>query len=135
MQQPAKRSSTGDARTGLATRLLLALFAFALHPAMAAGPSAGAAPLRNPQLESMQIEIWPEYDRQAALVILRAALAADTKLPASVHLRIPASSGGPSAMAYSAAAGGNLLNLQYERKDAGDSITLQFSVPERFFHV
>jgi hypothetical protein len=135
MQHTSKRSSAGDARASFAARLLLALLALALHPAIAAGPSAGGAPLRNPQLESLQIEIWPEYDRQAALVIFRAALAADTKLPATVHLRIPASSGGPSAMAYATAASGNLLNLPYERKDAGDAITLQFSVPERYFHV
>ena len=119
----------------LTSRLLMAVLALALIPAVAAGPVVGGAPLRNPQLESMQIEIWPEYDRPAALVILRGALAADTKLPADVRLRIPASSGGPSAMAYSTAADGKLLNLQYERKDAGDSITLHFKVSERFFHV
>lgn len=131
---PSRRSGAGHARATLVSRLLAAVLALALHPALAAGPAAGA-PLRNPQLESLQIEIWPEYDRQAALVIFRAALAADTKLPAAVRLRIPASSGGPSAMAYSATAGGDLLNLPYERKDAGEYITLQFSVPQRFFHV
>jgi hypothetical protein len=113
----------------------MAVLALMLLPVFAAVPSASGAPLRNPHLASMQIEIWPEFDRPAALVILRGALAADAKLPADVRLRIAASSGGPSAMAYSAAAGGNLLNLQYERKDAGDFITLSFKVPERFFHV
>jgi hypothetical protein len=83
----------------------------------------------------MQIEVWPEFDRPAALVILRGALAADTKLPADVTLRIAASTGGPSAMAYSAAPGGNLLNLEHERIDAKDFITLRFKVPERYFHV
>ncbi|MBE0619884.1 MAG: zinc ribbon domain-containing protein [Burkholderiales bacterium] len=109
--------------------------ALALAPAFAAGPTRNAESLRNPHLASMQIEIWPEFDRPAALVILRGAIAADAKLPADVTLRIAASTGGPSAMAYSAAAGGNLLNLQYERKDASDFITLSFKVPERFFHV
>lgn len=135
MQHTIKRSGVGGARANLAARLLMALLAFALLPAFAAGPTGGGAPLRNPRLESMQIELWPEFDRPAALVILRGALAADAKLPANVALRIPASSGGPSAMAYSAAPGGNLLNLEHDRSDAKDFITLRFKVPERYFHV
>ncbi|MBE0613383.1 MAG: zinc ribbon domain-containing protein [Burkholderiales bacterium] len=119
----------------LASRLLMAFLALSLLPAYAAGPSGGGGPLRNPRLESMQIEVWPEFDRPAALVILRGALAADTKLPADVTLRIAASTGGPSAMAYSAVAGGNLLNLEHERTDAKDYITLRFKVPERYFHI
>ena len=134
MHHAMKRSMTNGARTTLAARLLLAVLALLLVPAYAAGPG-GGAPLRNPQLASLQIEIWPEYDRPAALVILRGALAADTKLPADVTLRLAAASGGPSALAYSAAAGGNLLNLEYQRTDANEFITLRFKVPERFFHV
>ncbi len=135
MQASMYRPSAGGARAVLASRLLMAVLALMLLPAFAAGPSGSGALLRNPQLASMQIEIWPEFDRPAALVILRGALAADARLPADVTLRIAASTGGPSAMAYAAAAGGNLLNLQYERKDANDFITLRFKVPERFFHV
>ncbi|MGP1677296.1 MAG: zinc ribbon domain-containing protein [Burkholderiales bacterium] len=134
MQHTIKRPGAGDARATLVSRLLMAVLALMLLPAFAAGPASGA-PIRNPHLASMQIEIWPEFDRPAALVILRGALAADAKLPASVTLRIAASTGGPSAMAYSAAAGGNLLNLEYERTDANDFITLRFKVPQRFFHV
>ena len=135
MQASMNRPSAGGARAVLVSRLLLAVLALMLLPVFAAGPSGSGAPLRNPHLASMQIEIWPEFDRPAALVILRGALAADAKLPSDVTLRIAASTGGPSAMAYAAAAGGNLLNLQYEREDANDFITLRFKVPERFFHV
>ncbi len=137
MQHSIKRRSAAGARAlpDLMSRLLMAALALMLLPAFAAGPGGGAAPLRNPHLASMQIEIWPEFDRPAALVILRGTLAPDARLPADVTLRIAASTGGPSAMAYSAAAGGNLLNLQYERKDAKDFITLRFKVPERYFHV
>jgi len=124
------RSTFGGARAALASRLLMAFLALTLLPAYAAG-----APLRSQRLESMQIEVWPEFDRPAALVILRGALPADAKLPADMTLRIAASTGGPSAMAYSAAPGGNLLNLEHERIDAKDFITLRFKVPERYFHV
>jgi len=95
---------------------------------------AGAANVA-PRLESLQVEIWPEYDRPAALVILKGELAGDVTLPAALSLRVPASSGGPAAVAYAAARTGPLLNLPYDRSAAADFITLRFTVPERFFHV
>ena len=107
---------------------LLVLPAFALA-------QTGGAPKDNPRLASLNIEIWPEYDRPAALVILRGALAEGVKLPAAITLRLPAASGGPGAVAYSATADGNLLNLKHERANSGEFITLKFEVPERFFHV
>lgn len=107
------------------SKLILAVL---LLPAVAAAQ--GGTPL-----QSMQIEIWPEYDRPAALVILKGALAGDVGLPATVSLRIPASSGGPTAVAYAIANKGQLLNLRHDRSDAAEFITLRFTVPERFFHV
>ena len=89
----------------------------------------------NPRLATLEIDIWPEYDQPAALVILRAEIAGDVTLPAAVSLRIPSSSGGPTAVAYSASADDQLLNLAYERSDAQDFITLTFSAPERFFQL
>ena len=89
----------------------------------------------SPRLASLEIDIWPEFDRPAALVILRAEIAADVTLPAAVSLRIPSSSGGPAALAYATSADGELLNLAYERSDAQDFITLTFSAPERFFQL
>ena len=103
--------------------------------ASACAAQTGAAPKGNPRLASLKIEIWPEFDRPAALVILNAALAEGVKLPAAVTLRLPAASGGATAVAYSATADGNLLNLKNERAMAGEFVTLKFDVPERFFHV
>ena len=111
----------------------LALVA-ALLPALAFAQTAGA-PKGNPRLASLSIEIWPEYDRPAALVILNGALAEGVKLPAAVTLRLPAASGGAAAVAYSATSNGNLLNLKHEFANAGEFITLKFETPERFFHV
>jgi hypothetical protein len=95
----------------------------------------GAYAQENPRLASLDIAVWPEFDRPAALVILRAEIAGDVGLPAAVSLRIPASSGGPAALAYAASADGQLLNLVYQRSDAQDFITLTFSTPEHFFQV
>ncbi len=116
------------------TRLiaLAVLFAAAWIGWQAAG---GAYAQENPRLASLGIAVWPEFDRPAALVILRAEIAGDVGLPAAVSLRIPAGSGGPAAVAYAASADGQLLNLVYQRSDAQDFITLTFSTPERFFQV
>jgi len=98
-------------------------------------PGPGTAADQAPRLQSLQIEIWPEYDRPAALVILKGELAADVKLPATLSLRIPASSGGPGAVAYAAEKTGPLLNLPHDRSTAAGNISLRFTLPERFFHV
>ncbi len=118
----------------VAARLRMVALALLVLPAFALA-QAGGAPKGNPRLASLNIEIWPEYDRPAALVILRAALAETVKLPAVVTLRLPAASGGPGAVAYSTTSDGNLLNLKHERAKSGEFITLKFEVPERFFHV
>jgi hypothetical protein len=50
-------------------------------------------------LERLEIAIWPEYDRPAALVILRARLSEAQPLPATVRLPIPVEVGEPHAVA------------------------------------
>jgi len=126
----ANAAGPGEVRGFCASRLLILILALLLAPAFA-----DAQPARA-RLASLQVEIWPEYDRPAAaLVILKGEIAANVPLPAAISLRIAASSGGPSAVAYAAELGGSLANLNYERKDAGDFITLTFIAPERVFHV
>ena len=125
----------GRTRAFVAPRMLILILALMLAPAFAAAPSARGVAKGNPRLASLEIEIWPEFHRPAALVILRGEVATDVRLPAAVSLRIAAASGGPAAVAYSSAADSNLLNLKHQRSDAGDFITLKFDTPERFFHV
>ena len=127
------RDDSKSARScrGLAAAIVILLSAVAL----AAAPQDSGAAKGDTSLESMQIEIWPEYDRPAALVILRGELAASVGLPAAVSLRIPASSGGPAAVAYATATKGSLLNLKYDRSEAAGFITLRFTAPARYFHV
>lgn len=104
--------------------------------ALLAAPALAQAQAGNPRLASLAIELWPEYDRAGAvLVILKAELAPEVRLPAQVQLRLPASSGGPAAVAYSSAADGNLLNLKYERSATGDAIALKIELPGRFLHI
>ena len=132
-KRPGNRS--GTALAVIASRILTVVLAFALLPAFAASPAGNGAPKGSPRLASLQIEIWPEFDRPAALVILRGELAADVALPAAVSLRIPASSGGPAAVASSTGPDTGLGNMKYETKKTGDFITLSFETPHRLFHV
>jgi hypothetical protein len=124
-------TSRNDPAASLA-RFAVFLLALLLLPvlAVAQAPAKG-----GPRLASLSIEIWPEYDRPAALVILRGVVAEDVKMPAAISLRLPAAAGGAAAVAYSASAEGNLLNLKNEQVKSGDYVTVKFEVPERFFHV
>ena len=125
----------GGVRAFFSSRLWPLVLALTLAPVYAATPGAPGAVKGQLRMASLQLEVWPEYDRPAALVIIRGELATDVALPAVISLRIAAASGGPTAVAYSTTAGGNLLNLQFNKADAGNFITLKFTVPERFFHV
>ena len=125
---------TGGARAGFAARFRILALTLLLLPALALAQG-GGAPRDNPRLASLVIEVWPEYDRPAALVILKGALAESVKLPATVTLRLPAASGGAAAVAYSDTADGNLLNLKHEFANAGEYVALKFDAPTRFFHI
>jgi hypothetical protein len=114
-----------------AVALHLVLAALALAPAQSP-----AQPKGNPRLAALEIELWPEYDRaSAALVILKAEISPDIPLPAQVTLRIPAASGGPHAVAYSEAPGSPPLNLSYRKEEAGGAILLRLEAPARNFLV
>ena len=119
-------------------RLLAAwwlMIACTSSPAAAADPATTPAVSASPRLESLEIDIWPDYDRRAALVIIKAELAPEVPLPAAMSIRIPASSGGPTAVAFSDEAKTGLFNLQYERSLDDSLITLRFRAPQRRIHV
>ncbi len=122
------------APAGRLSRLLLIL-AVALLPGLAAGQPGTGAQKGNPRLSTLSIQIWPEYDRPAALVILNGELPVGAALPAVVSLRLSAASGGPHAVAASTGAGATPFNVPYERRNADDFVTLRFETPQRFFHV
>ncbi len=132
---PARRSKPASTAATFVCGLWTVVLAILALPAFAATPPTGNAAQVNPRLASLRIDIWPEYDRQAALIILKAELSPDTPLPAVVSLRLPAASGGPSAVAFASAAGSELFNLQHEVTSTGNYSTLRFTAPQRFIHV
>ena len=90
----------------------------------------------DPRLANLEIDIWPEFDQPSVLVILHGEIAGDVTLPATVSLRIPTSSGGPTAVASAATASARLVSLAYARTDIQvDLMTLRFTTPDRFFQV
>lgn len=132
-QQQGMRAS--GAAAVIASAIAIVVFAIMPLLAPAATAPSGSAAQENPRFANLQIDIWPEFDRRAALVILKGELAAAVALPAAVSLRIPASSGGPSAVAFATAARAELLNLAYDRTDGDGFITLRFTAPQRFIHI
>src|SRR3972149_3129178 len=118
-----------NAALRLASGPLTLLLAIVLLPALAAAP----APKATARLQSLQIDIWPEYDRPAALVILRAELAQDVALPAEssdfpVQPDLKDVSTGPDGLRYRSAQLGAFnsgkafpIEIRYTKNDARTS--------------
>ena len=80
-----------------------------------------------PRLASLDIALWPEYDRPEMLVIYRGAFDAGTPLPVSVELRIPASAGEPTAVAF-VTEDGQRFNQTYTTREEGDWLVVSFEL-------
>lgn len=82
-------------------------------------------------LGGLEIDLWPEYDRPAVLVIYRMTLPGNTTLPAELTVRIPASVGEPHAVAAKEP-DGSLVNLAYDRVVNGEwaEISMMATMPE-----
>ncbi|MBI9048051.1 MAG: hypothetical protein JEZ00_01410 [Anaerolineaceae bacterium] len=79
-------------------------------------------------LEWLQIELWPEYDREDMLVIYRFSLASDTALPTALELHIPSEAGDAYQVAMRDI-DGLLYHLDYSLKLEGDWMVVSFITP------
>jgi hypothetical protein len=82
----------------------------------------------NPEIERMQIDLWPEYDKPDVLVIYRITLTATPSMPVQMNLKIPKASGAPSSLAMKDV-DGLLYNLKYDQTVEGDWIRISFTAP------
>jgi hypothetical protein len=80
------------------------------------------------ELSSLQIGIWPEFDKPSVLVIYQLALSPSTTLPASVSLRIPISAGDPNAVA-ARQVDGSLYTIDSTRQLDGQWSIISFTTP------
>jgi len=85
-------------------------------------------------LEVLTIQLWPEYDRHAMLVMLEGKLRRETSFPAEVTVRIPSSVGKPSAVAKRGK-DGKLYTMKYARKVDGAWATIAMKTDRPVFQV
>jgi len=102
------------------TILFLFLLGFSLYPSERVRAQSG-----EPRLSSLQIDLWPEYDQSAVLVIYNIVLDASVPLPAEVAFHIPTEAGEPNAVAQGPA-GSGLLNAEYSRTIQGGWAEIRF---------
>jgi hypothetical protein len=85
------------------------------------------------RLSSVSVEIWPEYDQPAVLVICHISLYPDATLPATLNLRVPA-----QAEVYAVAVAdqvSGLLSAPYDRTVQGAWATLTITANSRDMQV
>jgi hypothetical protein len=87
-----------------------------------------------PTISSLDISLWPEYDRPEVLVIYRGVLSADTPLPALVELRIPSGVGQPAAVAY-VDEGGQRFNQEYTTRVEDSWLIVSFDLETQGFQL
>jgi hypothetical protein len=80
------------------------------------------------EFNSIQVDLWPEYDRPEVLVIYRMSLSDSTSLPAQISLRIPAAAGQPYNVANQDV-DGMLYLLDYNQVLEGDWLRITFTTP------
>jgi hypothetical protein len=84
------------------------------------------------EIDRLQVDVWPEFDRPDVLVIYHISLPADVVLPVTMTLRLPVQSGGPFNLAMKDA-DGLLYNLDYGTpvvKDPWLEVTFTSPSPE-----
>lgn len=88
----------------------------------------------TPTFATLEIALWPEYDAPEMLVIYRGVLAADTVLPVPLEIRIPASIGQPTAVAY-ADESGQTFNQPYTTRVEGESLVVELELDSLGFQL
>ncbi len=77
-------------------------------------------------LSSLQIGIWPEFDKPSVLIIYQATLPSSLTYPVSISVRIPVSAGNPNAVA-TRQPDGTLLTTEYTPQVAGQWTIISFT--------
>lgn len=99
---------------------------------LVAGPA--SAQTEATRLTRVDVDIWPDFDRAAVLVLITGELPADTALPARVQLVLPTAAGEPTAVARITAEG-SMLNTPFETQSSDGATLLTIETAELTFRV
>lgn len=103
--------------------LMIALFSLLLVPPI-------QAQLPTNQIESLIVDLWPDYDQEKVLIMFTGALPADAPLPASITIPLPAEAQ-INAIARITSDNRMLDDIEYT---TGDN-SLTFTLPDSRFRV
>lgn len=93
-------------------------------------PVSAQTNVTTPPLEFISIELWPDYDQKALLVLISGVLPAESERPATISLPLPPEAT-VNAVAQVDETHGGLLNLDY----VVEGNTLTFTTPSEGFRV
>jgi hypothetical protein len=78
------------------------------------------------KLSSLEVDLWPEYDKPNMLVIYKATVSPEVTLPVEMVFRLPVNAE-VNAVAVRELDGSGLLNAVYDRQVSGDWAQLTFT--------
>lgn len=78
------------------------------------------------RLSSLEIDLWPEFDRPELLVIFQGRLADDVTLPIRLMLTLPQEVGEPHAVAW-VDQDGNRLQAKYDVQPVGEDLKVTYT--------
>ena len=83
----------------------------------------------EPEVEQLEVLLWPEYDRPDLLAIQKIRFTPDTNLPATIQFSIPASAKVPHAVAAWLPDGTLGPELEWTQESKGDRILIEAETP------
>ena len=107
--------------------MLLVALALAAASVLPLGAARAQSVVR---FSALEVDLWPEYDQAAMLVMYRITLAADVALPAQISLRLPLAVGEPNAVAVLDTQG-SLMSVDYDLTPSVTWETLSFQATSR----
>lgn len=78
------------------------------------------------RLSSLEVDLWPEYDRPSILVIYHITLPSETTLPVNMTVRLPAVAGEPNAVAVRQP-NGQLFSIDFQSQINGEWELINFT--------
>jgi hypothetical protein len=110
-----------------ASLVLLILFCLSFVPFRGV-----TAQTTTPSLAIFELDLRPEFDQPGVLVVYHIVLASDTRLPATLTIRIPHRVGDPSQVAWVDPSDSSMTKMPYESviKDGWNEVTFTTSAYE-----